>query len=151
LILVVIESGDAERLSEGLRAALGLGLRGEPVAVVLTGAAAAFAPSGERGDGDPRIARALRTLRELGRPAEVVAEAELPARMRAARAVEVWTSGSRSPARPRRMQLGGARELEIWPEPPRFRQPEPGGGPRPVDGGDLVAQILGSDGPVVLW
>ncbi len=117
MILVVIESGDAERLSEGLRAALGLGLRGEPVAVVLTGAAAAFAPSGERGDGDPRIARALRT----------------------------------SPARPRRMQLGGARELEIWPEPPRFRQPGPGGGRRPVDGGDLVAQILGSDGPVVLW
>jgi hypothetical protein len=136
LILVVIEASDVERVSEGLRAAIGLGLRGDPVAAVLTGPAARLV----EGD-DPRIARALRTLAELGRPAEIVDDAERAARERTARAVEVWTS----PGAPRRMRVGQL-ELAIEPGAPRFRGP----GGQAIDAADLVAQILGSDGPVVV-
>lgn len=136
MILVVIEASDAERVSEGLRAAIGLGLRGDPVAAVLTGPAAHLVDSD-----DPRIARALRTLAELGRPAEIVDQAELIARERAARAVEVWTS----PGAPRRMRVGHL-ELTIEPASPRFRGP----GGEAIDATDLVAQILGSDGPVLV-
>ncbi|HTE55723.1 MAG TPA: hypothetical protein VK698_32940 [Kofleriaceae bacterium] len=155
MILVVVDSGDADRVSEALRAGLGLGLRGDPVAVVLTGAAARFAGGAD----DPRIERALRTLAELGRPVEVVDHADLAGRIQRARAVEVWTSGGRSAAAAamseaaatppvRRLRVGGA-ELEIWPEPPRFRR-RADGASGAIDAADLLAQILASDGPIVV-
>jgi hypothetical protein len=125
VILVAIAAGDADRVSEALRAGIGLGLRGDPVDVVLVGAAARFAAGGDR-----RIDRAIGTLAELGRPVEVIDEAALAARMARARAVELWTDGT-TPASARRIQIGG-------------------GPPRPVDAADLVAQILASDGPVVV-
>lgn len=125
MILVVVEAGSPDRASEALRAAIGLGLRGDPVEVLLTGAAAAHA-----GGGDARIARALGTLAELGRAARVAGPDEVAARIARARAVELWTDGA-APASARRVQVGGG----------------PG---RPVDAADLVAQILASDGPIVV-
>lgn len=139
----MIEAGQAERVSEGLRAGLGLGLRGDAVSVILTGEAARFAGGG----GDARIERALCTLAELGRPVEVLDACAAEARVRAARAVEVWTSPATGP---RRLRVGGE-EVEIGPGAARFRR---GGGRadagRAIDAAELVAQILGSDGPVVL-
>jgi hypothetical protein len=130
LILVVVQAAEADRVSEGLRAGLGLGLRGDEVAVLLTGPAARFATPDA---GDARIERALRTLAELGRPARVVAEHEVDDWVARARAVEVWTSGG-----------GNTRRLSLGPRTLYF---EPGA---PIDAGDLVAQIFGSDGPIVL-
>lgn len=154
MILVVVQAADAERVSEGLRAGVGLGLRGDQVTVLLTGPAARFADRAE----DPRIERALRTLAELGRPARVADEGEVASWMAKAQAVEVWTSGSDpgsepssgsgagagAGAAPRRLRVG-EREIEVWPGPPRFRA-----GGRAIDGADLVEQILDSDGPVVV-
>jgi hypothetical protein len=131
LILVLVQAAEADRVSEGLRAGLGLGLRGDEVAVLLTGPAARFASPDA---GDARIERALRTLAELGRPARVVAEHEVAEWVARARAVEVWTSGGTTT---RRLCLG-------W----RTVFIEPGA---PIDAGELVAQILGSDGPAVLY
>jgi len=142
LILVVVEAAELERVSEALRAGIGLGLRGDDVEVVLTGPAARFAGGDEA---DPRVARALRTLAELGRPARVLSGGELDASMvdasmARARAVEVWTSGGA----PRRVLVGG-REVVVGARPPRFRSAG-----RAIDAAELVAQILGSDGPVVV-
>ena len=180
MILVVIDAGETDRVSEGLRAGLGLGLRGDDVAVALTGRAAHFAADGA---GDAGIARALRTLADLARPAQVLAADQVADHVRDARAVEVWTSGTGQPATgnwqlatdvgsrsglaataasdsgssssstsrsPRRLQVG-TDEIEVWPVPPRFRRCDAGGRALAVDGADLVAQILSSDGPVVLW
>ena len=149
MILVVVEAAELERVSEALRAGIGLGLRGDDVAVVLTGPAARLAGGEEV---DPRVARALRTLAELGRPARVMGGGELDAGtvdafmvdssiMGRVRAVEVWTS---SDSGPRRLLVGG-REVEVDARPPRFRS-----GGRAIDAAELVAQILGSDGPVVV-
>ena len=135
MILVVIEAGEADRVSEGLRAGIGLGLRGDDVVVVLTGPAAPFAASD-----DPRIVRALRTLAELRRPARVAAEeVELAGLMAAARAIETWSPAS---VAPRRLRIGD-REIEV--AGPRFRA-----GGRAIDAAEVVAQILDSDGPIVV-
>jgi len=140
----VVEAAELERVSEALRAGIGLGLRGDDVEVVLTGPAARFAG----GDGaDARVERALRTLAELGRPARVMSGGELDASMvdasmARARAVEVWTSGDAGA--PRRVLTGG-REVVVDARPPRFRSAG-----RAIDAAELVAQILGSDGPVVV-
>jgi hypothetical protein len=125
VILVVVEAGAPDRASEALRAAIGLGLRGDPVEVLLTGAAVALA-----GGGDPRIERALGTLAELGRPARVAGADEVAGWITRARAVELWTDGA-APASARLVHLGGG----------------PG---RSIDAADLVAQILASDGPIVV-
>ena len=101
-LAVVVTASSADRVSEGLRAGLGLGLRGDPVEVVLTGAAARYGDAD--GGGDPRIARALATLAELGRPARVVEAAEADAVAARARAVEVWSEG-----RPESHQRGATR------------------------------------------
>ncbi len=135
MILVVVEAAEADRVSEGLRAGMGLGLRGDDVVVVLTGPAARFTASD-----DPRIARALRTLGELGRPARVVDEAELAGLVAAARAVERWTPAGGGM---RRLRIGD-REIEVAGA--RFRD----AGGRAIDAAEVVAQILGSDGPIVV-
>jgi hypothetical protein len=137
LILVVVEAAEADRVSEGLRAGIGLGLRGDDVVVVLSGAAAGFASGGD----DARIARAIRTLAELRRPVRVASDVELAGLIERARAVEIWSSAR--PAGPRRLRVGD-REIEVGGEP-RFRS-----GGRAIDAGEVVAQILGSDGPVVV-
>lgn len=131
MILVVVSAGDPDRASEGLRAGLGLGLRDEPVRVVLTGAAGGLAA----GD-DPRIARALRTLTELGRPAELVDQAAVAELMRGARAVEVWSESG-----PQRVMRVGDRVIEVWREAPHFRARDG----EAVDTCALVAQIFDSD------
>ncbi len=137
MILVVVEAAEADRVSEGLRAGIGLGLRGDDVIVVLTGPATRFAGSEE----DPRIARALRTLGELGRPARIAAEAELAGLFARARAVETWSSAAETS---RRLRIGD-REIEVGGQAPRFRA-----GGRAIDAAEVVAQILGSDGPIVV-
>ena len=129
MLLVVVTAGEADRVSEGLRAGLGLGLRGDPVQVLLVGPAARFAGGG----GDARIERALGTLDRLGRPARVATAEEAQAAAEAARAVEVWTS----PGARRRLVLrgpAGAVELD----------------PRAVDSRTLAAQILEADAAFVL-
>jgi hypothetical protein len=134
LILVVVEAAEADRVSEGLRAGIGLGLRGDDVVVVLTGPAARFADTD-----DPRIARALRTLRELRRPARFVDEAELAGLLAEARAVEAWSSAG---AGGRLLRIGD-RAIEVAGA--RFRNEG-----RAIDAAEVVAQILGSDGPIVI-
>lgn len=130
MILVVIQAAEADRVSEGLRAGIGLGLRGDEVVVALTGPARAVMK------GDARIERALRTLAELGRPARVVDSVD--ALIAEARAVEVWSSGGER----RRLRIG-ATAVEFSARGFSCRG-------QPVDGANLVAQILGSDGPVVV-
>ncbi|HEU5055650.1 MAG TPA: hypothetical protein VFU21_03970 [Kofleriaceae bacterium] len=120
-ILVVITASGTERVAEGLRAAVGLGLRGDPVEALLVG--------GEP-PADPRIARALGTLERLGRPARVATLEEARAAARAARAVEVWTD----PGSPRRLELAGGTSID----------------PRSVDSARLVEQIFQADA-AVLW
>lgn len=110
-LAVVVTAAGADRVSEGLRAGLGLGLRGDPVEVVLTGPAARY--GGADGGGDPRIARALATLAQLGRPARVVGPDQARAVAGRARAVEVWTDGGspgEAAAGPRRVTLAGPGE-----------------------------------------
>jgi hypothetical protein len=79
-VLVVVRSADEARVSEALRAAVGLTLRGARVTVYRDGAAAAVASA--------RIVKAVETLRLLGHPVHDGAPG--PA-LRAADAVEVWT------------------------------------------------------------
>jgi len=123
MILVVVMARGADRVAEALRAAVGLGLRDEPVEVVLVGGPGAAAA-------DPRIARALGTLELLGRPARIATMDEARAAAREARAVEVWTD----PGSPRRLELGGGRWVD----------------PRAVDSRRLVEQIFEADA-AVLW
>ena len=120
-ILVVITASGTERVAEGLRAAIGLGLRGDPVEALLCGG-----PPPE----DPRIERALGTLERLGRPAREATLAEARAAAARARAVEVWTD----PGSPRRLDLGGGTAVD----------------PRSVDSARLVEQIFEADA-AVLW
>lgn len=75
-IVVVIGATEPSRVREALRAAVGLGLRGDHVEV----------HARDLDLRDPAIARAVATLAELGRP--VRAE---PPSLDAADAVEVWT------------------------------------------------------------
>lgn len=76
-IAVVIDTTDADRAAEALRAAVGLGLRGDAVAVVVLRKLDAA---------EPRAAKALAALRAMNQrvdaPLGVLAEAD---------AVEVWT------------------------------------------------------------
>jgi len=122
MLLVVITARDRERVAEALRAAIGLGLRGDPVATLVIGA-----PLPED---DPRIARALGTLDRLGRPARTATLEEARTAARTARAVEVWTD----PGSPRLLDLGAAGSLD----------------PHTVDSRRLVAQIFEADA-AVLW
>jgi hypothetical protein len=84
-IAVIIRAAEPDRVAEALRAALGLSLRGDAVHVVLTGAALPAA-----GSRDARIIRALATLTELGHSV-TRGDAQVPAAVRRADAVEVWT------------------------------------------------------------
>jgi hypothetical protein len=120
-LLVIITASERERIAEGLRAAVGLGLRGDPVEALLVG--------GQVPE-DPRIARALGTLERLGRPARAATMAEAQAAARTARAVEVWTD----PGSPRRLDLGAAGSID----------------PRAIDSQRLVEQIFEADA-AVLW
>lgn len=79
-VVVVVDCGRRERAAEALRAAVGLGLRGDRVRVFLR-----REPPEDRG-----AARALATLEELGRPAERGDDRALARALRRADAVEVW-------------------------------------------------------------
>lgn len=78
-IAVIVVARDRARQREALRAAVGLGLRGDRITVCACAGA-------ELDAADPHIARAAATLAQLGH--EVVATGEVPAD---ADAVEVWT------------------------------------------------------------
>jgi hypothetical protein len=83
-IAVVIATGDHARAAEALRAAVGLGLRGDAVSV-------AFAHPGghQRIAGQPAADKALATLELLGQ--RLVDAEALPELLATANAVEVWT------------------------------------------------------------
>jgi hypothetical protein len=82
-IAVIVRAADPDRVAEALRAAVGLGLRGDRVHVVLAAGAVA---------GHGQAARALATLRMLGHEVDMDAGAAAEASaVRAADAVEVWT------------------------------------------------------------
>lgn len=84
---VLVTSGDAAVVAEALRAAIGLGLRGDRVEVFLGAEAQRLVDAADRAD----VARAIATLQILGhdlRPAGDDATADA---LRAAHAVEVWT------------------------------------------------------------
>jgi len=121
MLLVVITARDGERVAEALRAAIGLGLRGDPVETLLVGGPP---------PGDPRVARALGTLERLGRPARSTTIEEARAAATTARAVEVWTD----PGSPRRLDLGASGSMDL----------------RSVDSRRLVEQIFEAD-VCVLW
>ncbi|HET6611901.1 MAG TPA: hypothetical protein VFG83_07940 [Kofleriaceae bacterium] len=81
-IAVVIRARAPGRVGEALRAAVGLGLRGDRVEVVLETPAS----------GDPFVARALATLAVLGQPVHQGRDpAAIDRLLRTADAVEIWT------------------------------------------------------------
>jgi hypothetical protein len=88
-IAIIVRTADPDRLSEALRAAVGLGLRGDRVHVVLGALPAPDTPA----------ARALATLRMLGHAVDSIEagaagdsiEAGAAGAVRAADAIEVWT------------------------------------------------------------
>lgn len=83
-IAVAVTTREPARIAEALRAAVGLGLRGDEVTVAFAGSAAPSDASSE-----PAAAKALATLRALGRRIEgPEGLAEILTR---ADAVEVWT------------------------------------------------------------
>jgi hypothetical protein len=79
-VLVIVRSADEARVSEALRAAVGLTLRGARVTVYRDGAAAAVTSA--------RIVKAVETLRLLG---FAVHDGAPGLALREADAVEVWT------------------------------------------------------------
>lgn len=81
-IAIIVHAEVPERVSEALRAALGLGLRGDAVDLLL-------APGARQAATAPRATQALALLGELGRPPGDWAD--LGAVLAAASAVEVWT------------------------------------------------------------
>jgi hypothetical protein len=83
-IAVVIATGDHERAAEALRAAVGLGLRGDAVSVAF-----AHAEGRQRIAGHPAADKALATLELLGQ--RLVDVEALPELVATASAVEVWT------------------------------------------------------------
>jgi hypothetical protein len=97
-IAVIVRARGGERVAEALRAAVGLGLRGDRVVVcaalgrggvgVEGGAAGGGA---ERGAAGADIARAAATLRALGQVVRGGGDEEVAATVRAADVVEVWT------------------------------------------------------------
>ncbi|HLU68486.1 MAG TPA: hypothetical protein VKZ63_19510 [Kofleriaceae bacterium] len=132
MILVVVTAAAADRVSEALRAGLGLGLRGDPVEVLLVGPAAELAARGA--GGDPRVARALATLELLGRPARAVSRDEALAAAGRARAVEVWSDPA--PATRRLVLRRGGEAIEL--------------DPRALDSRLVAEQILEADGVFLL-
>ena len=80
-IAVLVRTTTADRAAEALRAAVGLTLRGDRV-IVATGGAPAAALA------DPRVEKAVATLRVLGHSVSATDGADLA---RTADAVEVWT------------------------------------------------------------
>lgn len=76
-VAVLIRTADRERAAEALRAAVGLTLRGDHVAVVR---------ARPLDDADPRVRRCLSTLTALGHDPDAPASV-----LRTADAVEVWT------------------------------------------------------------
>lgn len=130
-MLVVAERAD--RVSEALRAGVGLGLRGDPVEVLLVGGAARWLDAGVGATGDPRIAKALGTLVTLGRPARSATRDEAASAAADARSVEVWTDG------------GGERRIEL-----RSAASARSLGRGEVDTRALVEQIFEADG-VLVW
>jgi hypothetical protein len=137
VIAVVVVAGAPDRAAEGLRAGVGLGLRGEPVRVIVTGAAARWLEAGG-GRADPRVVRALATLAELGRPAELLGEAEARAAAAGARVAEVWTDGGGDGGG------GGARRIELLPD---------GGAVAPAAEADLgpVVERIFAAGRALVW
>jgi hypothetical protein len=90
-IAVIVRAADPDRVAEALRAAVGLGLRGDRVHVVLAAGAGAV-------DEHAQAARAMATLRMLGHDLVLVSQNDAEnaddaeaAAVRAADAVEVWT------------------------------------------------------------
>jgi hypothetical protein len=88
-LCIVIRAAAPPRIAEALRAALGLGLRGDQVRVLAP-------PLAPLPDGPARALalRAVATLGALGHPVETIASADDPAIAAAIRdvdAVEVWT------------------------------------------------------------
>jgi hypothetical protein len=78
-LAVVIATAELPRVREALRAAVGLGLRGDQVTVVAT---AALPP-------DPQVDRAVATLRQLGRT--VAGAGALAEILAGSDHAEVWT------------------------------------------------------------
>jgi hypothetical protein len=78
--LVVIDCANAARATEALRAAIGIGLRGDHVAVFLL----------RTPPKSPSVERALATLRKLGHEVVTGGIAALVTPLRVADAVEVW-------------------------------------------------------------
>jgi hypothetical protein len=93
------------------------------------GPAARFA----EGAADPRIARALGTLRHLGRPARVASWEEATEAARRARAVEVWTEPGDALRRILMYRSGRAIEIASGS----------------VDSRQLAEQVFGADGVLV--
>jgi len=87
VILVVVDTSDLERIAEALRAAVGLGLRGDTVHLALTPDSSHRASSTP----DPRISRALATLPQLGQTVSRPDQQELRTLCHSADKVEVWT------------------------------------------------------------
>jgi len=88
-IAVVIRTRDLHRVSEALRAAIGLGLRGDHIEVF-----AARESSAAMASDEPRIVRAIGTLRELGHgivDERDIGSPDLRSVLANADAVEVWT------------------------------------------------------------
>lgn len=83
-LLVAVASSDPPRVAEALRAAIGLGLRGDEVIVALCAGGARGAA--ER---DPAGAKALKTLEVLGRRVED--RPDLAHLVATCDAAEVWT------------------------------------------------------------
>lgn len=84
-VAVIIRASHPARVAEGLRAALGLSLRGDRIEVVVTDAAAYAGQCS-----DPAIRRPLATLAALGH--EVVwGDAAMARALERADAVEVWS------------------------------------------------------------
>ena len=88
-IAVVLRTGDLHRVAEALRAAIGLGLRGDRIEVFVERESLAAVASD-----DPRIVRAIGTLRELGHSLSAQRDRgspDLRTVLARADAVEVWT------------------------------------------------------------
>ncbi|MCG8418291.1 MAG: hypothetical protein MJE77_10150 [Proteobacteria bacterium] len=85
-IAVVICTGDRARVAEALRAAVGLGLRGDAIDVVMDRPARAIVESS-----DPAIDRAVATLVQLGHRIHRQPAMRSSDLIHRADAIEVWT------------------------------------------------------------
>ena len=85
-ITILVNATALARNKEALRAALGLGLRGDTVQVIIGKAAQPWI----HGD-DPDIRRALATLSELGHTLNDEQDVDVDSMLRTADAIEHWT------------------------------------------------------------